>query len=168
MSKSRGTGLDPLKCLGMNRMAALLPGRQAQCQNEDIDFNADDFLARVNSDDLVNRYINIASRAAGFIAKRCRKLGEVIADGAALLDGAPDGRHRGHYETREYAKALRETMALTDRVSMYVDQNKPWELAKQRMDARLQDVCTVCIEAFRLLTVDLKPVLALAGRSRPS
>jgi methionyl-tRNA synthetase len=68
----------------------------------------------------------------------------------------------GHYETREYAKALRETMALTDRVSMYVDQNKPWELAKQRMDARLQDVCTVCIEAFRLLTIDLKPVLALA------
>jgi methionyl-tRNA synthetase len=171
MSKSRGTGLDPLKylSLGMNPewlryyLAAKLNAR-----NEDIDFNADDFMARVNSD-LVGKYINIASRAAGFVAKRfAGKLGEVSADGTALLDAlrAAKDAIEPLYEAREFAKALRETMLLTDRVNAYVDQNKPWELAKQQgMDARLQDVCTVCIEAFRLLTIYLKPVLpALAAQ----
>ncbi|MFS2033734.1 methionine--tRNA ligase [Polaromonas sp. CT11-55] len=171
MSKSRGTGLDPLKylSLGMNPewlryyLAAKLNAR-----NEDIDFNADDFMARVNSD-LVGKYINIASRAAGFISKRfAGQLGEVSADGAALLDALRAAKDviAPLYESREFAKALRETMLLTDRVNAYVDQNKPWELAKQAgMDARLQDVCTVCIEAFRLLTIYLKPVLpALAAQ----
>jgi methionyl-tRNA synthetase len=70
------------------------------------------------------------------------------------------------YEEREYGKALRETMLLADRVNAYVDQNKPWELAKQAgMEARLHDVCTTCIEAFRVLTIYLKPVLpALAAQ----
>ena len=165
MSKSRGTGLDPLKylSLGMNpEWLRYYLAAKLNAKNEDIDFNADDFMARVNSD-LVGKYINIASRAAGFIAKRFGgQLGEVSADGAALLAGLRDQTVAiaDHYETREYAKALRETMALTDRVNAYVDQNKPWELAKQAgMDARLQDICTVCIEAFRLLTIDLKPVL---------
>ncbi|MEO8388917.1 methionine--tRNA ligase, partial [Polaromonas sp.] len=171
MSKSRGTGLDPLKylSLGMNPewlryyLAAKLNAR-----NEDIDFNADDFMARVNSD-LVGKYINIASRAAGFVAKRfAGKLGEVSGDGAALLEVLRAAKETIEplYESREFAKALRETMLLTDRVNAYVDQNKPWELAKQQgMDARLQDVCTVCIEAFRLLTIYLKPVLpALAAQ----
>jgi methionyl-tRNA synthetase len=170
MSKSRGTGLDPLKylSLGMNPewlryyLAAKLNAR-----NEDIDFNADDFMARVNSD-LVGKYINIASRAAGFIAKRFGgKLGEVSADGDALLSVLRDQKDNvtSLYEFREFAKASREVMLLTDRVNAYVDQNKPWELAKQPgMDTRLQDVCTVCIEAFRLLTIYLKPVLpALAA-----
>ena len=165
MSKSRGTGLDPLKylSLGMNPewlryyLAAKLSGR-----NEDIDFNAEDFLARVNSD-LVGKYINIASRAAGFIAKRFGgKLGEYSGDGDALLEHLRDGAAglAELYNERDYGKALREVMLLADRVNGYVDQNKPWELAKQEgMDARLQDVCTVCIEAFRLLTLYLKPVL---------
>lgn len=170
MSKSRGTGLDPLKylSLGMNPewlryyLAAKLNAR-----NEDIDFNADDFMARVNSD-LVGKYINIASRAAGFIAKRFGgKLGEISADGDALLSvlGAQKDAIAGLYESREFGKALREAMLLADRVNAYVDQNKPWELAKKEgMDGRLQDVCTVCIEAFRLLTIYLKPVLpALAA-----
>ena len=171
MSKSRGTGLDPLKylSLGMNpEWLRYYLAAKLNAKNEDIDFNADDFMARVNSD-LVGKYINIASRAAGFIAKRFGgQLGVVSADGAALLGDlrAQTAAIADHYETREYAKALRETMALTDRVNAYVDQNKPWELAKQAgMDARLQDVCTVCIEAFRLLTIDLKPVLpALAAQ----
>jgi methionyl-tRNA synthetase len=165
MSKSRGTGLDPMKYLqlGMNPewlryyLAAKLSAR-----NEDIDFNPDDFLARVNSD-LIGKYINIASRAAGFIAKRFGgKLGEVSADGDNLIDhlqtAAPS--ITALYAEREYGKALREVMLLADRVNAYVDQNKPWELAKQEgMDARLHDVCTACIEAFRLLTLYLKPVL---------
>jgi len=165
MSKSRGTGLDPLKYLklGMNPewlryyLAAKLNGR-----NEDIDFNAEDFMARVNSD-LVGKYINIASRAAGFIAKRFDgKLGAVSADGQALLLQLQNGLSAmaDLFDQRDYAKALREAMALADRVNEYVDANKPWELAKKPdMDARLQDVCTTCIEAFRLLSTMLKPVL---------
>jgi methionyl-tRNA synthetase len=170
MSKSRGTGLNPLKYLelGMNPewlryyLAAKLNGR-----NEDIDFNADDFLARVNSD-LVGKYINIASRAAGFIAKRFGgQLGTVSADGEALLAQLHAGLPaiEALYDNRDCAKALRDTMALADRVNEYVDANKPWELAKlEGQDARLHDVCSTCIEAFRLLSLALKPVLpALAA-----
>jgi methionyl-tRNA synthetase len=166
MSKSRGTGLDPLKylALGMNPewlryyLAAKLSAR-----NEDIDFNADDFMARANSD-LVGKYINIASRAAGFLSKRFGgKLGsDISGDGDALLEHLRDGAANlaELYAEREYGKALREVMLLADRVNAYVDQNKPWELAKQEgMDSHLHDVCTVCIEAFRLLTIYLKPVL---------
>jgi methionyl-tRNA synthetase len=171
MSKSRGTGLDPLKylSLGMNPewlryyLAAKLSGR-----NEDIDFNAEDFMARVNSD-LIGKYVNIASRAAGFITKRFGgKLGTTSAGGAALLDqlraAAPTLAEL--LNERDYGKTLREVMQLADRINEYVDQNKPWELAKQEgQDARLHDVCTVCIESFRLLTLYLKPVLpALAAQ----
>ncbi len=166
MSKSRGTGLDPLKylSLGMNPewlryyLAAKLNSRV-----EDVDFNPEDFVARVNSD-LVGKYINIASRAAGFLSKRFdgQLSADVGVEGRALLDGL-----RAHkaaiielYETREFGKALREIMLLADRVNEYVDQNKPWDIAKQAgQDQLLQDVCTVCIEAFRLLSIYLKPVL---------
>jgi methionyl-tRNA synthetase len=171
MSKSRGTGLDPLKylSLGMNpEWLRYYLAAKLNAKNEDIDFNADDFMARVNSD-LVGKFINIASRAAGFISKRfAGQLGEVSGDGAALLDGlrAQSGAIEVLYEAREYAKAQREVMLLADLVNAYVDQNKPWELAKKEgMEARLIDVCTVCIEAFRLLTLYLKPVLpALAAQ----
>ena len=183
MSKSRGTGLDPLKylSLGMNPewlryyLAAKLNAR-----NEDIDFNADDFLARVNSD-LIGKFINIASRAAGFISKRFSgQLGEISEDGEVLLS-ALSGQSQAIsdlYESREYAKAQREVMQLADQVNAYVDQNKPWELASPKnaekfmaagltaegIEQRLHDVCTVCIEAFRLLALYLKPVLpALAA-----
>ncbi len=165
MSKSRGTGLDPLKYLGLGMNPEWLRYYLAAKLNsrvEDVDFNPDDFVARVNSD-LVGKYINIASRAAGFIAKRLGgQLGTMSGDGEALLDHlqqAVPGVAELLAE-REYGKAIRETMALADRVNEYVDQNKPWELAKQPgMDARLHDVCTTCIETFRVLTVLLKPVL---------
>jgi len=165
MSKSRGTGLDPLKylSLGMNPewlryyLAAKLSAR-----NEDIDFNADDFMARVNSD-LIGKFVNIASRSAGFLSKRFEgRIGEVPEDGAALLHQLRIERVSIErlYEEREYAKALRETMLLADRVNAYVDANKPWDLAKQPgQDERLQGVCTVCMKAFRILTCYLKPVL---------
>ena len=165
MSKSRGTGLDPMKylSLGMNPewlryyLAAKLNGR-----NEDVDFNPEDFQARVNAD-LVGKYINIASRAAGFISKRFQgQLGQVSADGQALLSHLRAGLDpiAQHYEQRDTARVLREVMLLADRVNEYVDANKPWELAKQAgMEARLHDVCTTCIEAFRVLSTLLKPVL---------
>jgi methionyl-tRNA synthetase len=171
MSKSRGTGLDPLKylSLGMNPewlryyLAAKLSGR-----NEDIDFNAEDFMARVNSD-LVGKFINIASRSAGFIDKRFEgKLGKVSDDGQTLLTALQVSTPviASFYEEREFGKALREIMLLADKVNAYVDQNKPWELAKlEGQSERLHDVCTACIEAFRLLSLQLKPVLpALAAQ----
>jgi len=166
MSKSRGTGISPLRYLeiGMNAewlryyIAAKLNARV-----EDIDFNPEDFVARVNAD-LIGKYVNIASRAAGFLAKRFggKLSGDVGVEGRALLDTL-----RGHapqiaelYEEREFGKALREVMLLADRVNEYVDRNKPWEISKRAgEDALLHDVCSVCIEAFRLLTIYLKPVL---------
>ena len=165
MSKSRGTGLDPLKylSLGMNpEWLRYYIAAKLNARNEDVEFSPEDFMARVNSD-LVGKYINIASRAAGFIAKRFGgTLGEISADGTALLHQLRIERASIEqlYESREFAKALRETMLLADRVNEYVDANKPWELAKQEgMEARLHDVCTVCMEAFSVLTTYLKPVL---------
>jgi methionyl-tRNA synthetase len=172
MSKSRGTGLSPLKYLEVGLNAEWLRyyiAAKLNARVEDIDFNPEDFIARINSD-LVGKYINIASRAAGFIAKRFG--GKLSADlgveGRALLDGLRHASGAIHelYEEREFGKALREVMLLADRVNEYVDRHKPWELAKQPgMDAALHDVCSTCIEAFRVLTVYLKPVLpALAAQ----
>ena len=172
MSKSRGTGISPLRYLELGLNAQWLRyyiAAKLNARVEDIDFNPEDFVARVNSD-LVGKYVNIASRAAGFIGKR---FGGVLSadlgvEGRMLLDTL-----RAHadtlaqlYEEREFGKALREIMALADRVNEYVDQHKPWEIAKRAgEDAALHDVCSVCIEAFRLLTIYLKPVLpALAAQ----
>jgi methionyl-tRNA synthetase len=172
MSKSRGTGISPLRYLelGLNpQWLRYYIAAKLNARVEDIDFNPEDFVARVNSD-LVGKYVNIASRAAGFIGNR---FGGVLSadlgvEGRMLLDTL-----RAHadtlaqlYEEREFGKALREIMALADRVNEYVDQHKPWEIAKRPgEDAALHDVCSVCIEAFRLLTIYLKPVLpALAAQ----
>lgn len=165
MSKSRGTGLDPLKYLALKMNPEWLRyylGAKLNGKNEDIDFNPEDFMLRVNSD-LIGKYVNIASRAAGFISKRFDgKLGAVSDDGQALLAALRDAKDGivASYEARDTARAARDIMALCDKINSYVDANKPWELAKQEgMDARLQDVCSTCIEAFRLLTVYLKPML---------
>ena len=176
MSKSRGSGIDPLRYLALGLDAEWL--RYYLCAKlnghvEDIDFNPDDFIARVNAD-LVGKYINIASRASGFLAKRfgLRLSADCGVEGRLLLDGLRAHRALVEqlYETREFGKAVREVMQLADRVNEYVDQHKPWELAKAAGDdparlAALHDVCSVCIEAFRLLTIYLKPILpALAAR----
>jgi methionyl-tRNA synthetase len=172
MSKSRGTGISPLRYLelGLNPewlryyIAAKLNARV-----EDIDFNPEDFVARVNAD-LIGKYINIASRAAGFLTRRFggRLSADVGVEGRALLDGLRAHRATVEqlYEEREFGKAVREIMLLADRVNEYVDQHKPWELAKQEAQAAaLHDVCSVCIEAFRVLTIYLKPILpALAAQ----
>ncbi|MFO1339410.1 MAG: methionine--tRNA ligase [Burkholderiaceae bacterium] len=171
MSKSRGTGISPLKYLELGLHPEWLRyyiAAKLNARVEDIDFNPDDFVARVNAD-LVGKYVNIASRAAGFLAKRFG--GTLSADlgveGSSLLETLR--AHRATietlYEEREYGKALRETMALADKVNEYVDAHKPWELAKNPDNtAALHDVCSTCIEAFRLLTIYLKPVLpALAA-----
>ena len=172
MSKSRGTGISPLRYLELGLDAEWLRyyiAAKLNARVEDIDFNPDDFVARVNAD-LVGKYVNIASRAAGFLAKRFggRVSDDVGVEGRALLDALRGASEpvAELYEAREYGKALREIMALADRVNAYVDQHKPWELARQEgQDAALHDVCSTCIEAFRLLTIYLKPVLpALAAK----
>jgi len=166
MSKSRGTGISPLRYLELGLNAEWLRYYLAAKLNarvEDVDFNPEDFLARVNAD-LVGKYVNIASRAAGFLAKRFggKLSSDVGVEGRVLLDAlrAHFEPIRTLYEEREFGKALREVMLLADRVNEYVDQNRPWELAKHADQAAvLHDVCSVCIEAFRLLTIYLKPVL---------
>jgi methionyl-tRNA synthetase len=166
MSKSRGTGLDPLKylSLGMNPewlryyLAAKLSAR-----NEDIDFNADDFMARVNSD-LIGKFVNIASRAAGFLTKRFEgKLTQAFGEqGSALLfeiHAAKDDLAIA-YEAREFSKATREIMLLTDKVNSYVDQHKPWDLAKDTANNEaLHQVCSVLINAFAEISRYLAPIL---------
>jgi methionyl-tRNA synthetase len=166
MSKSRGTGLSPLKYLDLGLHPEWLRYYIAAKLNshvEDVEFNPEDFAARVNSD-LVGKYINIASRAAGFLAKRFggQLSGDLGVEGSMVLETlrAQRASIAQLYEEREFGKALREIMALADKVNEYVDLHKPWELAKKEgADAALQDVCSTCIEAFRLLTIYLKPVL---------
>ena len=164
MSKSRGTGISPLEYLelGMNAewlryyLAAKMTSRV-----EDIDFTKDDFQARVNSD-LIGKYVNIASRSAGFIFKRFEGKVSDAAMADPLLKAITDGASeiKALYEDREYSKALRRVMEFADAVNEYVDREKPWELAKtEGKEADLQRVASVALEAFRLLTLYLKPVL---------
>jgi methionyl-tRNA synthetase len=166
MSKSRGTGISPLRYLdiGMNpEWLRYYIAAKLSAKVEDVDFNPDDFVARVNSD-LIGKYINIASRSAGFIAKRFD--GRVSTAWATTSDPflfrLRDAAAAIHalYEGREYGKALRAVMDEADAVNAYVDANKPWELAKDpAQEARLQEVCSRLLEAFRIMTVYLKPVL---------
>ena len=193
MSKSRGTFITAESYLkqGLNPeylryyYAAKLNGSM-----EDLDLNLDDFVAKVNSD-LIGKYINLASRAAGFINKRFDgklavslstgrtrfleglfiKTVDISGDADSFIRGQspeiPGGIEGGRttyiaqlYEQRNYGCALREIMYLTDTVNKFVDSNKPWELAKQDgRDVELHEVCTVILNAFKNLTVYLKPVL---------
>jgi len=175
MSKSRGTGISPLRYLelGMNPewlryyLAAKLNARV-----EDVDFNPDDFVARVNSD-LVGKYVNIASRAANFITRhfdgRLAYSGDAAAFSAELARQAEQAR--AAYEAREYGRAIRDIMACADRINQAFDGAQPWIMAKglaEADDARkaaLQDVCSRALAGFKALSVMLAPVLpALSAR----
>ena len=171
MSKSRGTGISPLRYLelGMNPewlryyIAAKLNSRV-----EDVDFNPDDFVARVNSD-LVGKLINIASRCAGFVVKRFdARLGAIDAEAHAGFAGGWAGVDAvaALFDGRDYGKAIREVMAYADRVNEYIDARKPWELAKDpARAAELHRVCSTALRAFADLTLLLAPILpAMADR----
>jgi methionyl-tRNA synthetase len=128
---------------------------------EDVEFNPEDFVARVNSD-LVGKYINIASRAAGFLAKRFAGTlsGDLGVEGSSLLETPARAARRDRRALRgaRVRQGAARVMALADKVNEYVDRHKPWDIAKRSgEDAALQDVCSTCIEAFRLLTIYLKP-----------
>ncbi len=179
MSKSRGTGISPELYLDLGLDPEWLRYYLAAKLNdrvEDIDFNPDDFVARVNSD-LVGKYVNIASRAATFIARHFNgELSLRAPDHAHFKDRAGSttvtwaSREiiEDAYEKREFGKVVREVMRLADRINERFDQAKPWEIAKKddaESRARLQDVCTDALNAFRALSYYLAPIVpALAGR----
>ena len=175
MSKSRGTGISPLRYLdiGMNPewmryyLAAKLNSRV-----EDIDFGADDFIARVNSD-LIGKYINIASRAANFISRHFDGQLGYLGDKLALETEykALTEQVAADFEAREYARAIRTIMAQADKLNQAFDQAQPWVMAKgiseasEETKATLQDICSRALAGFKALSVLLAPVLPeLASR----
>ncbi|HWM45034.1 MAG TPA: methionine--tRNA ligase subunit beta, partial [Burkholderiales bacterium] len=166
MSKSRGTGIDPLRYLrlGMNpEWLRYYIAAKLNANVEDLDFNPEDFLTRVNSD-LVGKYVNIAARAASFISKLFGGELSPSNDGNPALASA--GLIAEAYEGREFGKVIREAMRLADVVNQRYDQQKPWELAKNPAQrAELHRVCSEALEAFFVLTVYLAPILpATASR----
>jgi methionyl-tRNA synthetase len=184
MSKSRGTGLDPLKYLSLGMNAEWLRyylAAKLSARNEDIDFNAEDFMLRVNSD-LIGKFVNIPSRAAGFVHKYF--VGQ-LADLWPLRnqkDGTPAGRFglidelieemasiEQWWDSRRYSLAITSIMALTDKVNKFWSDNEPWLLAKDAAQhvpgSRLHDTCSIVLECFRVLTIALKPVLPELARN---
>ena len=164
MSKSRGTGISPLQYLELGMDAEWLRYYLAAKMNsrvEDVDFTKSDFAQRVNSD-LIGKYVNIASRAAGFIFKKFEGRVDDSAMQDPLLEAIRSRAEevKGFFEIREFARATRLVMELADKINEFVDQEKPWELAKNpEARAELHRVSSIALEGFRLLTLYLKPVL---------
>ncbi|MDS1138844.1 methionine--tRNA ligase [Pusillimonas sp. SM2304] len=169
MSKSRGTGISPLRYLDIGMNAEWMRYYIAAKLNahvEDLDFNPDDFIARVNSD-LIGKYVNIASRAANFISKhfdgKLAYLGDTAPLEQALLQAAE--KIRADFESREYGRAIRQIMAQADQINQAFDAAQPWVLAKgigsasDEQKALLQDICSRALAGFKALSVMLAPVL---------
>ena len=164
MSKSRGTLISAHSVIesGFNpEWFRYYFATKLNDSMEDLDLNLQDFVSRVNSD-LLGKYINIASRSAGFLVKRFSGIVSDAAMNSPLLTDIASASEKiaDLYEAREYAKALRTIMELADKVNAFVDESKPWEIAKDpERESDLQRVCSVTLEAFRLLSLYLKPVL---------
>ncbi|MHB1374546.1 MAG: methionine--tRNA ligase [Thauera sp.] len=176
MSKSRGTFITAHSYITQKLNPEWLRYYFAGKSNgtmEDVDLNLDDMIAKVNSD-LVGKFVNIASRCAGFIAKRfdgrlsavtLESSDAVLADNNVLDSILSEVAERSTviaaaYEGRDYSKALREIMQVTDAVNVFVNEKAPWEIAKKpEMAGQLQIVCSIALNCFRLLAVYLKPVI---------
>ncbi|UCE89936.1 MAG: methionine--tRNA ligase, partial [Pseudomonadota bacterium] len=165
MSKSRGTFITARSYLDFLEPEYLRYYFAAKLNErvEDIDLNLDDFVARVNSN-LVGKYVNIASRTAGFVAKRFngRLCDELPKDQLAVIARLRDAAEEiaEHYEQRQFSEAVRAIMALADVANEYFDETRPWEVAKQEDQTQyLHQLCTTSINLFRLLTLYLKPIL---------
>ena len=164
MSKSRGTFITARSYIetGLNpEWLRYYFAAKLNATMEDIDLNLEDFQARVNSD-VVGKYVNIASRAAGFLIKRFDARVQDSAMGHPLLATLREAipQIAAHYEAREFGRAVRQTMELADAVNGYVDTAKPWDQAKDPANAvALHETVSVSLEAFRLLSIALKPVL---------
>ncbi len=170
MSKSRGTFIQAKTYLDHLDPEYLryYYAAKSSARIDDIDLNLEDFAQRVNTD-VVNKFVNLASRNAGFIQKRFNgKLAETLEDEALFAEVcAKNQQIADFYENREYGKAIREIMALADKANKYIDDKAPWVIAKQEnADEQLQQVCSMGIQLFRVLMGYLKPVLPqLAERS---
>jgi len=164
MSKSRGTFITASSYIAHVKNPEYLRYYYAAKLNgtmEDLDLSLDDFIAKVNSD-LVGKYINIASRCAGFISKRFDgKLGNIDSAATAEFQSAfKSGEIAQCFEQRDFSRALREIMRLADVANQYIAEKKPWELTKQDgKEAELQEVCSTALTLFRDLTLYLKPIL---------
>lgn len=164
MSKSRGTFITAKTYLesGLNpEFFRYYIASKLNSRIEDFDLSLDDFVAKINSE-LVGKYINIAARSAGFIAKRfANKLADRVDDESLLIHVLSIRNEVAElFQAREFAKAVRLIMKIVDDVNQYVDQAKPWILAKEAgKDLELQQVCTLLINAFRIISVYLKPIL---------
>ncbi|MCU7851092.1 MAG: methionine--tRNA ligase [Candidatus Thiodiazotropha sp. (ex Monitilora ramsayi)] len=163
MSKSRGTFIKARTYLDHLNPEYLRYYFAAKLGSgvDDIDLNLEDFAARVNSD-LVGKVVNIASRCAGFISKRFDgKLSAQVSEQALLDEFIQAGEAIAeHYEKREFSRAVREIMALADRANQYIDEKKPWIVAKEDgKDAELQAICSNGLNLFRLLIGYLRPIL---------
>ena len=169
MSKSRGTGISPLRYLELGMNAEWMRYYIAAKLNahvEDLDFNPDDFIARVNSD-LIGKYVNIASRAANFISKHFDGKLAYLGDAAALQNELKQVTEqvRADFELREYGRAIRHIMAHADHINQAFDAAQPWVMAKgiatadAEQKAALQDVCSRALAGFKALSVMLAPVL---------
>ena len=169
MSKSRGTGISPLRYLdiGMNpEWLRYYIAAKLNANVEDVDFNPDDFVARVNSD-LVGKFVNIASRAAKFLVDRF--------NGKLASSNYPKQSHFAvadlipavmvYYENREFSKAVREVMAFADHVNQHFDRVAPWQLVKDGNAQRAHEVCSECVEMFRVITACLKPILPALAKN---
>ncbi len=174
MSKSRGTGISPDAYLDLGLDPEWLRYYLAAKLNEhveDLDFNPDDFLARVNSD-LIGKFVNIASRAAGFVTKHFDGVlatpSESDTDRANRLTLAQTEAEsaRAHYEARCFGRVLRDAMRTADRINAAFDAELPWKLARDPAARdRLQTVCSQALQGFKSLAVMLAPVLpSLAAR----
>lgn len=170
LSKSRGTAINAELYLKHLNPEALRYYFACKLNNkvEDIDLNMDDFVQRFNSD-IVGKVVNIASRCAGFINKKHNNLlssNNIAPELITSLQSQSD-LIAELFENREYSKAMREIMSLADKANQFIDENKPWVLAKEEgQEQKVQDVCSVGINCFRLLILYLKPVMPeLALRS---
>jgi methionyl-tRNA synthetase len=168
MSKSRGTGLDPLKylSLGMNpEWLRYYLAAKLNAKNEDIDFNAEDFMLRVNSD-LVGKYVNIASRAAKFITQYFDGKSDFRGNLAPHLNEIKKVADlvKSLYEQREFAKATKEIMAFANEVNQEFDAAQPWILAKtESTREKVQGICSVALDKFHALTIMLAPILPMTA-----
>jgi methionyl-tRNA synthetase len=173
MSKSRGTGISPLRYLEVGMDPEWLRyyiAAKLNAKVEDVDFTAEDFIARVNSD-LIGKYVNIASRAANFITRHfdgaLAYQGDTRALSAELAEQAEAAR--ASLEAREYGRAIREIMAYADRINQAFDAAQPWVMAKgiatatDEQKAALQDICSRTLAGFKALSVMLAPVLPALG-----
>jgi methionyl-tRNA synthetase len=172
MSKSRGTFITArtyLEHLNPEYLRYYFAAKLS-AGVDDIDLNFDDFSQRVNSD-LVGKVVNIASRCSGFISKRFANILSANCSEPALFQEFIDANDQiaEFYETREFGKAMREIMALADKANQYIDEKKPWLIAKQEgNDAQLHDVCSMGINLFRLLAAFLKPVIPALAENAES